>query len=82
MREIGHSASLCRSGLLRTFEDEDEPGGEGDPEGNLAASGVSGQAPPAGPQWVAPIAAAWTTHPIVESADQIGAVRRISAVES
>ena len=26
--------------------------GEGDPESNLAASAVSGQAPPAGPQWV------------------------------
>jgi hypothetical protein len=40
---------LRRSGLLRTFEDESE---EGDPEGNLAASAVFGQAPPAGPQWV------------------------------
>ena len=39
---------LRRSGLLRTFEDEDEAGGEGDPAGNLAASAVSGQAPPAG----------------------------------
>jgi len=56
MREDVNSASLCRSGLLRTFEDEDEPGGEGDPEGNLAASGVSGQAPPAGPQWVSRLA--------------------------
>ena len=43
---------LRRSGLLRTFEDEDEAGGEGDPEGNLAATAVSGQAPPAGPQWM------------------------------
>ena len=43
---------LRRCGRLRTFEDEAEPGGEGDPEGNLAASAVSGQAPPAGPQWV------------------------------
>ena len=33
-----------------------EPGGEGDPEGNLAASGVSGRAPPAGPQWVSRLA--------------------------
>jgi hypothetical protein len=41
---------LRRSGLLRTFEDE--PDGEGDPESNLAASAVSGQAPPAGPQWL------------------------------
>jgi len=43
---------LRRRGLLRTFEDEPEPGGEGDPEGNLAASAASGQAPPAGPQWM------------------------------
>ena len=42
-----------RSGLLRTFEDESE---EGDPEGNLAASAVFGQAPPAGPQWVSRLA--------------------------
>jgi len=34
---------LRRSGLLRTLEDE---GGEGDPEGNLAASAVSGQRAP------------------------------------
>jgi Putative transposase len=33
-----------------------EPGGEGDPEGNLAASAVSGQTPPAGPQWVSRLA--------------------------
>ena len=39
---------LLRRGLLRI----DEDGAEGDPEGNLAASAVSGQAPPAGPQWV------------------------------
>ena len=44
------------SGLLRTFEDEAEPDGEGDPEGNLAASAVWGQAPPAGPQWVSRLA--------------------------
>jgi hypothetical protein len=43
---------LRRSGQLRTFEDEAEADGEGDPEGNLAASAVFGQAPPAGPQWV------------------------------
>jgi len=42
---------LRRSGLLPSLEDEDEPG-EGDPEGNLAASAVSGQALPAGPEWV------------------------------
>ena len=47
---------LRGSGLLRSFEAEDEPGGEGDPEGNLAASGVSGRAPPAGPQWVSRLA--------------------------
>ena len=40
---------LRRRGLLRTFEGE--PGAEGDPEDNLAASAVSGQTPPAGPQW-------------------------------
>jgi len=44
------------SGLLRTFEDEAEECGAGDPEGNLAASAVSGQAPPAGPQWVSRLA--------------------------
>jgi len=37
---------LRRSGLLRLDEDDD------DPEGNLAASAVSGLAPPAGPQWL------------------------------
>ena len=47
---------LRRCGQLRTFEDEAEPDGEGDPEGNLAASAVSGQAPPAGPQWVSRLA--------------------------
>ena len=47
---------LRRSGLLGTFEDEAEPDGEGDPEGNLAASAVSGQTPPAGPQWVSRLA--------------------------
>jgi hypothetical protein len=38
---------LHRRGLLRI--EEDEPSGEGDPEGNLATSAVSGQTPPAGP---------------------------------
>ena len=33
---------LRRSGQLRTFEDEAEADGEGDPEGNLAASAVLG----------------------------------------
>ena len=47
---------LRRSGLLRTLEDEGEADGEGDPEGNLAASAVFGQAPPAGPQWVSRLA--------------------------
>jgi hypothetical protein len=47
---------LRRCDRLRTFEDEAEPDGEGDPEGNLAASAVSGQAPPAGPQWVSRLA--------------------------
>jgi len=52
----GMERHLRRCGLLGTFEDEAEPGGEGDPEGNLAASAVSGQAPPAGPQWVSRLA--------------------------
>jgi len=43
---------LRRSGQLRSFEDEAEADGQGDPEGNLAASAVYGQAPPAGPQWM------------------------------
>ena len=43
---------LRRCGLLRTFEDGADPSAEADPESNLAASAVSGQAPPAGPQWV------------------------------
>ena len=47
---------LRRSGQLRTLEDEAEADGEGDPEGNLAASAVSGQSPPAGPQWVSRLA--------------------------
>jgi len=47
---------LRRNGQLRTLEDEAEECGEGDPEGNLAASAVSGQAPPAGPQWVSRLA--------------------------
>ncbi len=41
-----------RRGLLRPGEEEAEPAGQGDLEGNLSASAVSGQAPPAGPQWV------------------------------
>ena len=42
---------LRRCGLLRTFKDDASSSGEGDPESNLASAG-SGQAPPAGPQWV------------------------------
>ena len=34
------------------LEDDASSSGEGDPESNLAASAVSGHAPPAGPQWV------------------------------
>jgi hypothetical protein len=43
---------LRRRGLL-VEEDGADPDGEGDAdrESNLAASAVSGQAPPAGPQW-------------------------------
>jgi hypothetical protein len=41
---------LRRSGLLRL--DDGDPDVPDDPESNLAASAVSGQAPPAGPQWV------------------------------
>jgi hypothetical protein len=47
---------LRGNGQLRTLEDEQGSDGEGDPEGNLAASAVSGQAPPAGPQWVSRLA--------------------------
>jgi hypothetical protein len=46
---------LRRRGLLRTFEDGEESA-ESDPEANLAASAVSGQAPPAGPQWLSRLA--------------------------
>ncbi len=42
---------LDRCGLLRTKEDDLDLSGEGDPESNLASSAVSGQSPPAGPQW-------------------------------
>jgi len=47
---------LRRSGLIGTFEDDAEPDGEGDPEGNLAASAVWGQTPPAWPQRVSRLA--------------------------
>ena len=43
---------LRRRGLLRTLEDDASSSVEGDGESNLAASAVSGQAAPAGPQWV------------------------------
>jgi hypothetical protein len=43
---------LRRVGLLRLDEDDADPDLPGDPENNLAASAVSGQTPPAGPQWV------------------------------
>jgi hypothetical protein len=42
---------LDRRGLLGTREDDLDLSGEGDPESNLATSAVSGQSPPAGPQW-------------------------------
>ena len=47
---------LRRSGLLRL--EEDDPDVPEDPESNLAASAVLGQAPPAGPQWVRELALA------------------------
>ena len=47
---------LPRSGLLRVDEAECDESAETDPEGNLASSAVSGQAPPAGPQWVSALA--------------------------
>ena len=43
---------LRRSGLLQMDEDDGDPDVPGDPESTLAASAVSGQVPPAGPQWV------------------------------
>ena len=47
---------LCRRGLLGIDEDGTDPDVPGDPETNLAASAVSGQTPPAGPQWVSRLA--------------------------
>jgi len=55
-RPTSIAGSSRRSGLLRAIEDEGEADGEGDPEGNLAASAAFGQAPPAGPQWVSRLA--------------------------
>ena len=42
---------LDRRGLLGTRDDDLDLSGDGDPESNLASSAVSGQSPPAGPQW-------------------------------
>ena len=42
---------LHRCGLLGTRGDDLDLSGEGDPESNLASSAVSGESPPAGPQW-------------------------------
>jgi len=42
---------LDRRGLLGTRDDDLDLSGEGDPESTLASSAVSGQSPPAGPQW-------------------------------
>jgi hypothetical protein len=47
---------LRRRGLLGIDEDGADPDVPGDPESNLAASAVSGQTPPAGPQWVSRLA--------------------------
>jgi len=43
---------LRRGGLLGIAQDGADPDVAGDPESNLAASAVSGQTPPAGPQWL------------------------------
>ena len=43
---------LRRAGLLGIDQDGADPDVASDPESNLAASAVSGQTPPAGPQWV------------------------------
>ena len=42
---------LDRRGLLGTRSDDLDLSGESDPECSLATSAVSGQSPPAGPQW-------------------------------
>lgn len=70
---------LRRCGLLGLAGDEAEPDGEGDPEGNLAASAISGQTPPAGPQWVSRLAPlepqdrqSGTGHAAAEPAPQSG----------
>ena len=48
----GPLADRRRGGLLGIAQDGADPDVAGDPESNLAASAVSGQPPPAGPQWV------------------------------
>ena len=53
MRILRH---LQRRGLLRIDEDGADPGVADDPKSNLAASAVSGQTPPAGPQWLSGLA--------------------------
>ena len=47
---------LRRRGLLQVDQDDAEGASESDLEGNLAASAVSGQTPPAGPQWTSGLA--------------------------
>jgi hypothetical protein len=47
---------LRRRVLLRIDGDGASPDVDGDPEGDLVASAVSGQTPPAGPQWVSGLA--------------------------
>ena len=47
---------LRRHGLLRTDDEGADPDIPDDPESHLAASAVSGQTPPAGPQWVSRLA--------------------------
>jgi len=70
----GIERHLRRCGLLRLDEDEAEPGGEGDPEGDLAASAVSGQAPPAGPQWVVSCLAPLEPHALAYDKPQCAAL--------
>jgi hypothetical protein len=43
---------LRRRGLLGIDEDGADAAVPGDPQSNPAASAVSGQTPPAGPQWL------------------------------
>ena len=52
----GIERQLRRRGLRGIDEDGADPDVPGDPESNLAASAVSGQTPPAGPQWVSRLA--------------------------